>query len=101
MLKQELIMVIAAHFAKNNVEFYPPGPDQELIRGCEIFNSETMNAYEKVSEFLRMREGFEHCFRTTFFTNTLCGSKMLDSRRNVDNSRRRMACLLCLPEALS
>lgn len=61
-LQQELIMVIAAHFAENNMEFYPPGPEQELVRGCEIFNSETMNAYEKISAFLRMREGFEDCF---------------------------------------
>lgn len=61
-LQQEVVMVIAEHFAENNMDYYPPGPDQDLVQGCQIFQNDGLSLYEKISSFLRMREGFEECF---------------------------------------
>lgn len=59
---QELFMIIAAHFAEDNMGYYPPTPDQDLIQGCKIFQDTKKDAMGRVSAFLRRREGFEKCF---------------------------------------
>ena len=61
-LQQEIIMIIAEHFAENNMSFYPPGPKTQLLQGCKIFQQHDLTPHEKVSAFLRMRKGFEKCF---------------------------------------
>lgn len=61
-LIQEVIMIVAAHFAENNMGYYPPGPDKELVAGCKIFLDSDLEADQKVAGFLKMREGFEECF---------------------------------------
>eukprot|EP00977_Amphora_coffeiformis_P015215 scaffold4456_cov164-Amphora_coffeaeformis.AAC.2 len=54
-LQQEVIMVIAEHFAENNMGFYPPGPERELVQGCHMFQQKDWSTHEKISAFLNMR----------------------------------------------
>jgi len=64
-LAQEIMAVAAAHFAESNMEFYPPTEDTEFAKSCRIFQDEKASSIEKMSSFLRMREGFEKCFDLT------------------------------------
>lgn len=61
-LQQEVIMVIAEHFAENNMGFYPPGPDKQLVEGCKIFQQDALSSYEKIKLFLGMRREGDECF---------------------------------------
>jgi hypothetical protein len=58
---QELNIIIAAHFAEANMDYYPPGPETELEQWCSVFQQES-SMPEKISKFLRMRPDFEICF---------------------------------------
>lgn len=62
MFAQELTMVVVAHWAENNMGYYPPTQPTEFVEGCQIFQNPNRNAMDKVSAFLRMRPGFEECF---------------------------------------
>ena len=57
-LQQEVIMIIAAHFAENNMGFYPPGPERELVQGCRVFQRKDWSTYEKIRAFLKMSTPF-------------------------------------------
>jgi hypothetical protein len=59
---QELIMVVVTHFADDNMGYYPPVETNELPRSCKIFQDDSSTSLERVSNFLRMRKGFEECF---------------------------------------
>ena len=61
-LHQEVIMVVAARFADNNMGFYPPTSGQPFVQGCKIFQRGDLTPHERVSAFLRMSKGFEECF---------------------------------------
>lgn len=60
LLQQEIIMIVAAHFAENNMGFYPPGPDQALVQGCEILQQDD-TTHKKIQTFLQMHIN-EPCF---------------------------------------
>ena len=61
-LQQEVIMIVASHFAENNMEFYPPTEDMEMVQGCRKFQQTNRSTFQRISDFLRMRKGFENCF---------------------------------------
>jgi hypothetical protein len=65
LLAQELGMIIASHFAANNMGYYPPTEDQDMVQGCKIFQDPKLSAFEKVSGFLRMQKRFEVCYAMT------------------------------------
>jgi lysosomal Pro-X carboxypeptidase len=65
LLAQELGMIIASHFAENNMDYYPPSEDQVMVQGCKIFQDPNLSASEKVSSFLRMQKRFEVCYAMT------------------------------------
>jgi pimeloyl-ACP methyl ester carboxylesterase len=60
--QQEIMMVVSTHFAEYNMGYYPPGPDQDLVQGCLIFQDTKSSSEQKVSNFLRLREDFDECF---------------------------------------
>ena len=62
---QELGMIVASHFAGNNMAYYPPTEDRALVRGCKIFQDPKLSEFEKVSGFLRMEKRFEVCYVMT------------------------------------
>ena len=65
-LSQEIMMVVANHFAENNMGYYPPHPDQELIQGCHIFQQKDLTSVQKIAFFLAMRTGKDDaCFDVT------------------------------------
>ena len=62
-LAQELMFVIATHFADANMEYYPPGPHQVLEKSCRIFMAKHVQTTDRVAQFLQMgNDGDESCF---------------------------------------
>lgn len=59
---EEVMMVISTHFAENNMGYYPPSQDSDLIQGCLHFQNRHGDSIRRVNAFLRMREGFTKCF---------------------------------------
>jgi hypothetical protein len=56
MLIQEVNFIAATHFAGYNMDYYPPGPDTDLVQACEIFLDDTLTAYDKVRKLLPLGE---------------------------------------------
>jgi hypothetical protein len=61
LLSQEIMMVVANHFADNNMAYYPPSPDKDLVRGCQVFqNLDNWTSSEKLEAFLKMGMDIEN-----------------------------------------
>ena len=62
LFSQELMMIIATHFAEGNMDFYPQTLDQPFFQGCLIFQDEDLDTPEdKVAEYLLMGSD-DSCF---------------------------------------
>jgi Serine carboxypeptidase S28 len=63
-LAQELMLIIATHFANGNMDYYPPGPDQDFFKGCAIFQDPKLSMTEqKIKAYLLMgNEDDADCF---------------------------------------
>lgn len=62
LFSQELMMIVATHFAEGNMDYYPPGPDQPFVQGCLIFQEDEFGTpEEKVAEYLLMGSD-DRCF---------------------------------------
>jgi hypothetical protein len=59
-LLEEVVMIIATHFADDNMGYYPPSLETDLGLHCRIFQYNQWTDFEKVSRFLR--NGDEDCF---------------------------------------
>lgn len=54
-LSQELMLIIATHFANGNMDYYPPGPEQDFVKGCKIFQDPNLRTpQEKIAAYLKM-----------------------------------------------
>lgn len=62
MFVQETLMVVSMHFAEYDMEYYPPGPTQDLVVGCKIFQNKNYTPGERLSAFLRMQPDARKCF---------------------------------------
>ena len=57
MLAQELMLIVATHFANGNMNYYPPTPEQDFVKGCHIFqntNGQYKSTEEKIKAYLLM-----------------------------------------------
>lgn len=55
---EELMMIIATHFANANMDYYPPNNvDTDLIRACAIFQNDTLSSSDRVGAFLKLTAG--------------------------------------------
>jgi hypothetical protein len=60
---QELMLIIATHFANGNMDYYPPGPEQDFVKGCYIFqNPDLKTPAAKVAAYLGMADEETDCF---------------------------------------
>lgn len=65
LFSKELMMIIATHFANGNMDYYPPGPDQDFVKGCRIFQDTNLKTpQEKISAYLKMgnEDNTTNCF---------------------------------------
>lgn len=56
-LAKELMLIIATHFANGNMNYYPPTPEQDFVKGCHIFqnaNGLYKSTEEKIKAYLLM-----------------------------------------------
>jgi hypothetical protein len=56
-LAQELMLIIATHFANGNMNYYPPTPEQDFVKGCHIFQNidgQYKSTEEKIKAYLLM-----------------------------------------------
>jgi hypothetical protein len=52
---QELMLIIATHFANGNMDYYPPGPDQDFTKGCRMFQDPTLKTPQsKIAAYLML-----------------------------------------------
>lgn len=57
---QELMLIIATHFANGNMDYYPPGPEQDFVKGCYIFQDPKLKTpEEKIAAYLKMGNGVD------------------------------------------
>jgi Serine carboxypeptidase S28 len=62
-LAQELMLIIATHFANGNMDYYPPGPQQDFVKGCTIFQNPNLKMTEdKIKAYLLMGNDDSDCF---------------------------------------
>jgi Serine carboxypeptidase S28 len=57
MLAQELMLIIATHFANGNMNYYPPTEQQDFVKGCHIFqntNTHYKSTEQKIKAYLLM-----------------------------------------------
>ena len=57
MLARELMLIIATHFANGNMNYYPPTPEQDFVKGCHIFqntNGQYKSTEDKIKAYLLM-----------------------------------------------
>lgn len=60
---QELMLIVATHFANGNMDYYPPGPEQDFVKGCLIFqNPDLPTPHAKVAASLGMADAESDCF---------------------------------------
>lgn len=56
-LAKELMLIVATHFANGNMNFYPPTPEQDFVKGCHIFQNvdgQYKSTEEKIKAYLLM-----------------------------------------------
>lgn len=58
---QELVFVLATHFADANMDYYPPGPDTSLAESCRIFQDRRLSDFERIRHFL-FRDTYNDCY---------------------------------------
>jgi Serine carboxypeptidase S28 len=66
---QELFMMVGYTFANDNMSNYPPSPNTNLHKDCQIFMDDTCSAFDKVKTFLVERLGQpddDDCFDMSF-----------------------------------
>lgn len=51
---EELMAMVAAHFADYNMDFYPPTAESSLARACFIFQDDSLDNYGKIDSFLQL-----------------------------------------------
>lgn len=49
---EDLVVILATHFAESNMFYYPPSPEQPLVQQCQIFQDPDLSFYEKIANFL-------------------------------------------------
>ena len=57
LLAQELMLILATHFANGNMNYYPPTPEQDFVKGCHIFqntNGQYKSTEDKIKAYLLM-----------------------------------------------
>jgi Serine carboxypeptidase S28 len=60
---QELMLIVVTHFANGNMDYYPPGPEQDFVKGCYIFQDPNLETPEaKVGAYLGMSDEDSDCF---------------------------------------
>lgn len=60
-LSQEVMVIIAEHFAEGNMMAYPPSNDLPFVQTCKLFQS-SKTPVEKVSAYLAMSDEDANCF---------------------------------------
>jgi len=62
-LSQEIMLIIATHFAEGNMMAYPPGPELDIVKGCHIFQNPELETPEaKVAAYLGLSDEDADCF---------------------------------------
>lgn len=62
-LSQELMIIVATHFAEYNMGAYPPSPELDFVKACKLFlDPEMESPAAKVAAFLAMADEEADCF---------------------------------------
>ena len=62
-LSQELMIIVATHFAEYNMGAYPPGPELDFVKACKHFLDPNLETpADKVAALLGMADEDANCF---------------------------------------